>query len=84
MDAAQLWQWQTLGGDPGDIAWLLNMDEAGALLGDGLVVTFTLRVENWGTVTATGAAGRRFVLPRRCACPPVPHLPAERRGPSVP
>jgi hypothetical protein len=78
MDAAQLWQWQTLGGDPGDIAWLLNMDEAGALLGDGLVVTFTLRVENWGTVTATGALGDVSSY-QALRLPAGTHLPAERR-----
>jgi len=57
MDAAQLWQWEALGGDPADVDWLLNLNEVGAVLGDGSAVAFTLRVENWGTVTATGALG---------------------------
>jgi subtilisin-like proprotein convertase family protein len=57
MDAAQLWRWQSLGSDPGSVNWLLGMAESGALLGDGLGVTFTLRVQNWGTFTATGALG---------------------------
>ncbi|MEJ5309992.1 MAG: LamG-like jellyroll fold domain-containing protein [Anaerolineae bacterium] len=57
MDAAQLWQWQGMGSDPVNINWLLGMDESGALLGDGLVVTFTLRVQNRGAYTATGVLG---------------------------
>lgn len=57
MDAAQRWQWQALGGDAADVDWLLGMSESGAVLGDGSIVTFTLRVENWGTVAATGVLG---------------------------
>jgi subtilisin-like proprotein convertase family protein len=57
LDAAQLWQWQSLGGDPADINWLLGMGDSGTLLGDGLPITYTLRVQNWGTVTATGVLG---------------------------
>ncbi len=82
MDAAQLWQWQTLGGDPGDVNWLLGMAESGALVGDGVVVTFTLRVQNQGTVTATGALGDVSSY-HALRLPSGTHLPAERRDHQV-
>jgi len=82
MDAAQLWQWLSLGGDPGDVDWLLGMDESGTLLGEGIVVTFTLRVENRGTVTATGALGDVSSY-HALRLPSGAHQPAERRDHQV-
>jgi subtilisin-like proprotein convertase family protein len=78
MDAAQRWAWQALGGDPADVDWLLGMAEAGALLGDASLVTFTLRVENWGTVTATGALGDISSY-HALRLPAGSHLPSEFR-----
>ncbi len=82
MDAAQRWQWQTLGSDPADVNWLLGMDESGTLVGDGVVVTFILRVQNRGTVTATGALGDISSY-QALRLPGGTHLPAERRDHQV-
>ncbi len=82
MDAGQRWQWQTLGSDPADVNWLLGMDESGALVGDGVVVTFTLRVQNRGTVTATGVLGDISSY-HALRLPGGTHLPAERRDHQV-
>ncbi|MCX7671811.1 MAG: proprotein convertase P-domain-containing protein, partial [Anaerolineae bacterium] len=78
MDAAQLWEWLSISGDPGDVERLLGLDEAGETLGEGMVVTFTLRVENRGTVTVTGALGDVSSY-HALRLPSGAHLPAEFR-----